>query len=212
MPTLTDLSEVSICNLALQDVGRGLAITALDENSQAARVCRLRYPFARDACLRAYDWNFAAWRVSLLALALGPAFGFANAYQLPPDCLFVREVAEGEGCAFAVEAGRLLTDEGAPLNLTYMRAVTNPAAFDPLFTETLAARIAAEIAVSLTESLGKAQALWQLYQQKLAEARRRGAQEGLRGKRARERVAVQLLGRSTFRVRWFLCVRFLGVR
>lgn len=67
MPTLTSLSEVSICNLALQDLGRGLAITALDENSQAARVCRLRYPFARDACLRAYDWNFAAARASLPA-------------------------------------------------------------------------------------------------------------------------------------------------
>jgi hypothetical protein len=79
-----------------------------------------------------------------------------------------------------VEAGRLLTDEGAPVNLTYTRGVTNPAAFDPLFAETLAARIAAEIAVSLTESLGKAQALWQVYQQKLAEARRRDAQEGVR--------------------------------
>ncbi len=55
-------------------------------------------------------------------------------------------------------------------------------AFDPLFAETLAARVASEIAVSLTESLGKAQALWQVYQQKLAEARRRDAQEGLREK------------------------------
>ncbi len=181
MPPPTSLSEVSICNLALQDVGRGLAITALDENSQAARVCRLRYPFARDACLRAYDWNFAAARASLPALATPPAFDFANAYQLPPDCLFVREVGEQEGgCTWTVEAGRLLTDEGAPVNLTYTRGVTNPAAFDPLFAETLAARIAAEIAVSLTESLGKAQALWQVYQLKLAEARRRDAQEGER--------------------------------
>lgn len=38
-------------------------------------------------------------------------------------------------------------------------------------------RIASEIAVSLTESVGKAQALWQVYLQKLAEARRRDAQE-----------------------------------
>jgi hypothetical protein len=111
-------------------------------------------------------------------LATAPAFGFANAYQLPPDCLFVREVGQGDGCAWEVESGTLLTNEGAPLNLTYTRGVTNPAAFDPLFAETLAARIAAEIAVSLTESLGKAQALWQVYQQKLAEARRRDAQEG----------------------------------
>ncbi|MEQ1866567.1 MAG: hypothetical protein ABL996_18170 [Micropepsaceae bacterium] len=178
MPTLTDPSEVSICNLALQDLGRGLAITALDENSQAARACRLRYPFARDACLRAYNWNFAAARASLPALAEAPAFGFAHAYQLPGDCLFVREVAGDDACAWTVERGRLLTDLGAPLNVTYTRAETNPASFDALFTETLAARIAADVAVSLTESTGKAQALWQVYQSKLAEARRRDAQEG----------------------------------
>lgn len=178
MPTLTELSEVSICNLALQDVGRGLAITAIDENSQAARACRLRYPFARDACLRAYDWNFAAARTSLPALATPPAFGFANAYQLPGDCLFVRTVGEEDDCAWVLESGTLLTDEGAPLKITYTRAVTNAAAFDPLFAETLAIRIASEIAGSLTESVGKAQALWQVYQQKLVEARRRDAQEG----------------------------------
>jgi len=51
-----------ICNLAHEDVGRGLAITVLDKNRQAARACRLRYPFARDSCLRVYNWNFAAAR------------------------------------------------------------------------------------------------------------------------------------------------------
>ena len=50
------------------------------------------------------------------------------------------------------------------------------------FVEALAARIAADVAVSLTESNGKAQALWQVYQAKLAEARRRDAQEGGRGR------------------------------
>jgi hypothetical protein len=180
MPTLTELSEVAICNLALQDVGRGLAITALDENTHAARACRLRYPFARDACLRAYDWNFAAARASLPALAGPPAFGFANAHQLPPDCLFVRTVGEAHDRTWVVESGMLLSDECAPLKITYTRAVTDPALFDPLFAETLAVRIASEIAVSLTESVGKTQALWQIYLQKLAEARRRDAQEGVR--------------------------------
>jgi len=178
MPTLTEISEVAICNLALQDIGRGLTITALDENSQAARACRLRYPFARDACLRAYDWNFAAARASLPALAMPPAFGYASAYQLPADCLFVREVGEDRGCPWEVESGTLLTDRAAPLPITYTRAVTNPVVFDPLFVGTLAARIAAEVAVTLSESLGRAQALWQIYQSKLAEARRRDAQEG----------------------------------
>ena len=133
--------------------------------------------------MRAYDWNFAAARASLPALAEAPAFGFAHAYQLPGDCLFVREVEGDDACAWTVERGRLLTDLGAPLNVTYTRAETNPASFDALFTETLAARIAADVAVSLTESTGKAQALWQVYQSKLAEARRRDAQESA-GKRS----------------------------
>jgi len=178
VPTISELSEVAICNLALQDLGRGLMITALDENSQAARACRLRYPYARDACLRAYDWNFAAARASLPALAAAPAFRFAHAYQLPTDCLFVREVLGGGAYPWTVEGGKLLTDMSAPLNVTYTRAETSPALFDPLFAEALAARIAADVAVSLTESSGKAQALWQVYQAKLAEARRRDAQEG----------------------------------
>ena len=152
-------------------------ITALDENSQAARACLLRYAVARDACLRAYDWNFAAARASLPALAEAPAFGFACAYQLPADCLFVREVDGDDANTWKVESGKLLTDLAAPLNVKYTRAVTNPASFDALFAETLAARIASEVAVSLTESTAKAQALWQVYQSKLAEARRRDAQE-----------------------------------
>jgi hypothetical protein len=91
--------------------------------------------------------------------------------------MFVREVEGDDACTWTVERGRLLTDLGAPLNVTYTCAETNPASFDALFSEMLAARIAAGVAVSLTESTGKAQSLWRVYQLKLAEARRRDAQE-----------------------------------
>jgi hypothetical protein len=113
----------------------------------------------------------------LPALSVPPAFGYAAAYQLPADCLFVREVGEGDDCPWEVEGGTLFTDMAAPLRVKYTRAVVNPAAFDALFAEALAVRLASEIAVSLTESVGKAQALWQVYQSKLTEARRRDAQE-----------------------------------
>jgi hypothetical protein len=35
MSTIVQRSEVAICNLALAEIGRGLTITSLDENSQA---------------------------------------------------------------------------------------------------------------------------------------------------------------------------------
>lgn len=178
MPTLGEYSEVAVCNLALQEVGRGAQITAMDENNQAARACRLRYPYARDAVLRAYDWNFAARRASLPANATAPSFEYALAYDLPADCLQVRSVFEGEAEMWVVEGRQILTDMGAPLLVKYTALVTSPAAFDPLFVQTLAARIASDIAVQLSESTSKAQSLWQVYQAKLVEARRRDAQEG----------------------------------
>jgi hypothetical protein len=86
-PTPTNLSEVAICNLAHQDVGRGLAITVFDKNTQAARACRLRYPLVRDACLRAYDWNFAAARAGApVAATIRGRFFLIISVRRRPSC------------------------------------------------------------------------------------------------------------------------------
>lgn len=178
MPTLADISEVAICNLALAELGRGAEIISLDENSQPARACRRRYPHARDAVLRAYDWNFAARRASLPASATSPAFGYANAFDLPPDCLLVRSLHDAGTTPWEVEGTRLLTSAPAPLRLIYTARVTNPGVFDSLFVDALATRLAADLCVQLTENTPRAQALLQLYELKLDEARRSDAREG----------------------------------
>lgn len=178
MPVIGEYSEVAICNMALAEIGRGAQITSMDEASQAARACKLRYPYARDACLRAYDWNFAAKRAELAANGTAPAFEFALAYDLPADCLLVRSVYEGEAEKWVVEGRQILTDMTAPIYIKYTFLATGTATFDPLFVEALAARLASDIAVQLSESVSRAQSLWQVYQGKMAEARRRDAQEG----------------------------------
>jgi hypothetical protein len=178
MATIGEYSEVAICNLALQEIGRGMMITALDENTQAARACKLRYPYARDATLRGYDWNFAGARVALPKNATAPAFEFANAFDLPADCLRVRAILDGEADDWKVEGRQIVTDLGDPIQVKYTRRVTDPAQFDPLFVAALAARVAADIAISLSESTAKAQGLWQLYMGKLQEAWKNDAQEG----------------------------------
>lgn len=178
MPTFAEYSEVAICNMALAAVGRGAQITSLDEASQAARACKLRYPYARDAVLRAYDWNFAAKRAELPKNATAPAFEYANAYDLPADCLIVRSVFDGEAEKWVVEGRQILTDMGDPIFIKYTSVVTDAVRFDPLFVDALASRIASDIAVQLSESVSRAQGLWQVYQAKLVEARRRDAQEG----------------------------------
>ena len=178
MPTIGEYSEVAICNMALAEIGRGAQITAMDEASQAARACKLRYPYARDAVLRAYDWNFAARRVGIAKNPVAPAFEYANAFDLPADCLLVRSVFDGEAEKWVVEGRQILTDMGDPTFVKYTALVTDVSQFDALFVEALSARIASDIAVQLSESVSRAQGLWQVYQSKLVEARRRDAQEG----------------------------------
>lgn len=169
-------SEVDICNAALAAIGER-PVASLEETGEAARLLALRYVPVRDAVLRAHPWNFALARALLQPLADAPAFGFARAYGLPTDCLRVVE-AGAPPAPWRVEARRVLTDEGPPLPLLYVRAATETGLYDPLFVEALAARLAADLALRLTENAARAATLWEVYQAKLREARQVDGREG----------------------------------
>jgi hypothetical protein len=170
-------TEVDICNLALAELGRGSQIADIDEASQSARMCKLRYPYARDATLRAFDWNFASARTVLQPTGVVPAFEYENTYTLPTDCLQVRAVYMGEDCMWTIEERNLLANWGGDLQLKYTKLVTDPKKFDTLFVSALACRLAAEIANTLTESTTRAEGMWKAYNAKLLEARKRDSQE-----------------------------------
>jgi hypothetical protein len=178
MAEIASYSEVAVANMALLALGRGKFITSLTEDSQAARVIRHFLPYCRDAVLRAYPWNFAQRRASLPALETAPAFEYAYAYTLPNDCLWMHTVYGGDAEAWKIEGGQILTNISAPLPVKYTLRVTDLASADPLFVNALASRIASDCAVALTETVGKAEALWSIYMAKLREARAIDAQEG----------------------------------
>lgn len=176
MPTIGDYSEVALCNLALAAIGHGMEITSLDEASTAARACKLHYPYARDATLRSYDWNFAARRASLPASADIPPYGFAASYLLPDDCILVRTVHNTK--IWEIERRHILSNAAPPLMITYTALIQNPKEFDVLFTDALTTRLASDLAVRLSANLTRAQQLHTLYLAKLAEARRVDSLEG----------------------------------
>lgn len=182
MPELADYSEVAIANLALQQQGRGAVITSLTDAVQAARVMRLALPYARDAVLRSYPWNFASARATIPALATAPAFEFSNQFELPtnPWCLRVLRVDGADWDDWRVEGRNLLINDAGPISIKFIARVTDFMQSDPLFAQCVAARLAADTALTLTESSGKADALWRVYQAKLREARAVDAQEGQR--------------------------------
>lgn len=63
------VTEVSIANMALSRVGHHNQITALSDNTEAARQCNLHYEGARDSLLRSHPWKFAKKRTKLITQA-----------------------------------------------------------------------------------------------------------------------------------------------
>jgi hypothetical protein len=177
-------SVVAICNRALDMLGAE-PVTSLADNTKAARLCARNFEPVRDAVLRAYPWNAAIRRAMLPALAEMPPWGYARQFQMPegpaPEpCLRLLAI-DGEtdfGLRYKIEGRRVLTDEPAPLNILYIARIDDPAQLDPMLHDVIATRLAADLSYSLTASATLGQALMEIYQAKLAEARATDAQEG----------------------------------
>ncbi|WP_031479366.1 hypothetical protein [Maridesulfovibrio frigidus] len=169
------ISEVKICNLALRKLGARL-IESLSDSSQEAVTCNLFYEQVRDAVLRDHPWNFAARRARLAKLVEGPAFGFLFQYQVPVDCLHLRQLNSPDD-EFVVEGDKILTNfDGA--SVVYTCRVTNPVLFDSSFIMALSARLAAEMADDITGSASRAREMWTLYLNAMQSARLADSSEG----------------------------------
>lgn len=181
-------SRVDICNLALLKLGSGSKITALTDNSVAARALSACYDIVRKAELRAHYWAFSLKRGALPATT-PPAWGFSAAYPLPVDCVRLVQVNQfyltpalldyntADASAWVVESGQILCDYTAPLKIRYVWDVTDEGTFDALFNVMLASRLAYETCEQLTNSNTKKQSIAQDYKEALAIAVRAGAIE-----------------------------------
>jgi hypothetical protein len=168
-------SAVEIANLALAKLGDDDALVDLTTDTRAGRTILAVFDLMRDAVLRAHPWNFAMTRVQLPALTTAPVFGYTYSYQMPGDWL--RFIDEEDYQPFALEGGKLLTDSSPPLNIKYIRRVTDTGSFDSLFVAALAARIAMETAQRLTGSASIRQNAMADYAAAISEAKKVDGQE-----------------------------------
>tara|TARA_R100000700_G_scaffold34489_2_gene42617 strand:- start:61 stop:612 length:552 start_codon:yes stop_codon:yes gene_type:complete len=153
-------------------------IVALTEDSRAARVCNQRFEFVRDATFRAHPWNCLLRRTSMAAESDAPAFEFTSQHTLPSDPYCLRVLRpEDPDTVYRVE-GRKLLSNTTPFKMIYVARVTDPNEYDQLLLETLAARLASDISYALVNSASLTAQLYQLYEQKLSEARFVDATEG----------------------------------
>lgn len=191
-------SETEICNIALTRIGHQQITDIGTDTSKAGDLCRLQYPRLRDAMLRMHPWNFAIKRALLASDATAPVFEYLYAFPLPSDCLkVIRTSWEATGYSSLDSAvkefwseptlpyrienhnGRkaLLANE-ATVSIEYVSKVTDTSEFDEHFTDVLAQRLAAEIAMALTDNQSFTKTSWDMYAIKLNDARTLDAQEG----------------------------------
>ena len=170
-------SDVDICNSALNMIGAS-NIVSLTEDSRAARVCNKRYEFVRDAVSRAHPWNCLVRRASIAADADSPAFEFEYQFTLPnnPYCLRIIRPQDID-TIYRIEGRKVLANT-TPFKFIYIARVTDPNEYDQLFIETIAARLAADISYALVNSATLTASLFDIYNQKLSEARFVDATEG----------------------------------
>jgi hypothetical protein len=172
------ISQTRVANHALQKLGAGL-ISSMDEDTREARTVKACYSILRDRELRAHSWNFSIKRVALAPSATVPAFGFAKAFPLPADCL--RILPSARHVDWTIEningVSHILTNEGTVIYLRYVARITDEAAFDELFVDMLACKIAWHCCETITQSNQKKADVMAEYKEARAEARRINAFE-----------------------------------
>jgi len=174
-------SVIEICNNALLDLGEDV-IMSLGDESKAAGLCNNRWPAVRDAVLRAHPWNCAMSQAELAASSIAPLWRWEYKYVLPPDFLRIVRVVGQDGTEvgdWEIQGGVILCDEEAPMFISYVRRELDPMKYDALLDEALSARLAATLAYPLSASTSLVQAYWNIYQEKLGEARGVDAREGI---------------------------------
>jgi len=165
--------------MALAKMGHEGLITSLSENSKGARYMGVFFEPIRDAVLRDHLWRFARARAALAPLVGTPLFDGGKYFQYPEDC--VRVVGTDEdyfytGERWLREGDKIIADADI-LNIVYIRKVTNPALFDPLFVDVLASRLAYEAALSITKSQSVKDQMNQEYRRSVIRAARASATE-----------------------------------
>ena len=168
-------SVVEICNGSLNQLG-ATTILSLTEDSKNARLCNQRYTQVRDGVFRSHPWNCLQKRIELAADTTAPAWGFSFAYTLPSDCLRLLRILDYDS-NYKVEGRKILSNTSS-MKILYVARVTDPNEYDELLRETLSASLGADIAFGVTSNNQTATNMYNLFKEKLRDARFVDSTEG----------------------------------
>lgn len=181
--------RIDIANIALGMLGIP-AITALTDDSDAARLMQLNYDIARDATLETHEWTFAIEYFVPAKDATAPTWGYANRFIIPSNILRVLSVGPNKDVWWEYEqdkwesvSGYIYANEEA-IYCRGIRRINDEGIYSNLFCHAFAAKLATLTAFSLTESRAKMETMAALFTAMIMDAKSR---DGLQGKSRRIR-------------------------
>jgi len=198
MTTSTD-----ICNLALGWLAVKSLTNLITDKSPAADLCRVNYPLLRDAVLEARAWTFASKRITLAATTkplMDDFFGYSHSFKVPPKCIRVLRVGSSSSfldrLRWVREEDNILANAGK-IYMSYIARIEDSSKFSAAFVQALAARIAADLCIPLTEDRNLQADLWKIYIDKIMDA---AATDGTQGRQERLRSDALIIPRFIGRV------------
>lgn len=170
-------TPVQICNLALSWMGQK-RINSLQDNQNEAIIMKDNYDLSRDKVLSDAAWTFAMERQVLAPVSDAPEFGSGNKFLIPGDVLRVHRVFRSTNTSQSnnyinaewVREGNYIISPESTLWAMFIKRVVDPNRFSPGFVHALAARLAADTAITFTESIKMEEKMEQRYMMKLADA------------------------------------------
>lgn len=195
------MDKVEIANYALSHIGVA-SIERLDQPTEAARAITQFYDHVRRTLLRKYYWSFAVRRVELALIETKPG-DFKYAYRYPAGVLNIRRLyAKSNELPWKKNRYKIVSDNEGKVIYTnvdnacieYIADVTDTSLFDELFIDAFSWRLAAEVAMRLTNKMELVQNAVQAYNAYEAEAAGISAEENHEPEEYTNRLAMARFG------------------
>lgn len=186
-------TKIEIVNLALTMFGHRRLASLSAENDTARAVNAVYTPTLLEV-LEARDWTFARKQEALALIAevdsdgVQPVQGYDYLYAMPNQCVKVRRVfLDGQAHSTVQDQSQKQNFEEVEDPTSHVTAIATDvedaycyftskvedvARFNPAFVKCLAAALASELCLPLTQDRNLAAGMMSLYQQRLSEASR----------------------------------------
>jgi hypothetical protein len=157
-------------------------IVSMTENTNSAILCDVNYENLRDVCLESRNWSFAMKYVNGIEDPSRMTPSGDHSIIIAEDCIRIHRVFPIGGNESDYirwyKAGNFIITTESTVDYKYISRVEDPNYFTPLFAESLSARIAAQLAIPLTENEKLADSMWRLYYLLLGQA---ASSDGMQG-------------------------------